>query len=153
MKIKVIILSVLFASFFYLLFLIKDLASLSIPKINPKETIYLSLEMKRREVEKAIDMLKEDRTEEAIIFLKDERLSDNVFAKFYLGLILFETGKEKEGLELIAKSIKEEPVLYDGYYPDNVRRILNIVSDKIIGRDEFREYRHLIESKLKGGCG
>lgn len=109
--------------------------------------------MKRREVEKAIDMLKEDRTEEAIIFLKDERLSDNVFAKFYLGLILFETGKEKEGLELIAKSIKEEPVLYDGYYPDNVRRILNIVSDKIIGRDEFREYRHLIESKLKGGCG
>ncbi|MCX7991026.1 MAG: hypothetical protein N2999_03175 [Proteobacteria bacterium] len=153
MKIRLITLSVLFLSLAYLAFLIRDLHFLSIPKSNPKETIYLSLEMKRREVERAIDLLKEDKTEEAIIFLKDERLSNNVFAKFYLGLIYFETGKEKEGLELIAGAIREEQVLYDGYYPDNVRRILNKISEKITGREEFKNYRHLIDSKLKGGCG
>lgn len=153
MKIKNIILVIIFVSFFYLIFLIRELHLLNIPKINPRESMYLNLEMKRREIEKVIDLLKEDKTEEAIIFLKDERLSNNVFAKFYLGLIFFETGREKEGLQLIAESIKEEPILYDGYYPDNVRRILNIIKEKLANKHEFRDYRHLIESKLKGGCG
>ena len=136
-----------------MIYYIYQIKSLSISKNDPREAKYLSMELKKRAVEPAINMLKEDKVEEAIIFLKDERLEDNVFASFYLGLVYFDTGKEKEGLQLISKSIKEEATLYDGNYPDNVRRILKIIVDKISGKDELREFRHLIDSKLKGGCG
>ncbi len=153
MKVKLIILITFILSSAYLGLLIKELYSTSIPKEDPRETIYLKLEMKRKEVVRAIELLKEDKTEEAIIFLKDERLSNNMFAIFYLGLVNFETGKEKEGLELMARAIKEEPSLYDGNYPNNIRRILDIVSEKIIAKEELRDFRHLFESKLKGGCG
>ncbi len=152
-KIKLILILVIFASAVMNIYYLYELKSLPVPKNDPREAKYLSMELKKRAVEPAINMLREDKVEEAIIFLKDERLEDNVFAHFYLGLVYFETKKEKEGLQLIAKAIKEEPTLYDGNYPDNVRRILKIIVDKIHGRDELREFRHLIDSKLKGGCG
>lgn len=130
-----------------------ELRRMPILKPDPREERYLSLELKKKGVMPALDMLREDKIEEAIIFLKDERLKNNIFARFYLGLVYFETGKEKEGLALISSALKEEPALYDKNYPDNMIKMLKIISDKIATKDELRDYRHIIDSKLKGGCG
>lgn len=143
-----IILSILLSNYYFF-----EIFKEPVKKQNPNETKYLSLEIKKKAVLPAIKMIEEGKNEEAIIFLRDENIKDNIFTLFYLGLVYFESGNEKDGLKLMTEAIKEEPTLYDKKYPNNVRKILEIVSDKIVGKDDLRNFRHLIDSKLKGGCG
>ncbi len=120
---------------------------------DPREKEYLSMEIKRNQLNHAVRYTKEKQYEEALLILEQNGINDNPYGIFLKGYILFNIGKKEEGLLLIKNAIQSSKVLYDPGYPNNVRSDLEEVLSNISKDTKLKEYRHFIESKLKGGCG
>lgn len=117
-----------------------------------KEIQYIAFEIKRSKVETAIKLIEDKKFDEALIIL--ERFKENnPFLYFYRGLALYNLGKRTEGLNLIKLAIQSAPILYDQKYKNNVRPHLENILNQIKKEENLKSYRHLFESKLKGGCG
>ncbi|MCX7770632.1 MAG: hypothetical protein N2202_06065 [Proteobacteria bacterium] len=121
-------------------------------KEDDKEIEYISSEIKRSKIEPAIKLIEENKYDEALIVL--ERYKDtNPFLLFYKGLALYGINKKNEGLNLIKLALQSSPVLYDIKYKNNVRHHMESILKQISSDRDLKNYRHFIESKLKGGCG
>ncbi len=131
-----------------------DLYKKPVIREDPKEKDYIAMEIKYSKIEKLVHLIENEQYDEAYIAF--ERYPDdeqNPFITFYKGFLYYKAGKKEEGLEKIKKAIQTAPVLYDEKYPRNVRKMLEKILNEINKIDNFKYYRHFLESKLKGGCG
>lgn len=120
---------------------------------NEKEVEYISFEFKRSKVEEVIKLVDEKKYDEAFIILNRFKKENNPFVQFYTGYVLFMLGKKEDGLKEIKNAIQNSPTLYDMHYKNNLRHLMEKILVEIKHLDNFKAYRHFIESKLKGGCG
>lgn len=120
---------------------------------DSREKEYINMEIKREQIKHALRYAKERQYEEAVIILNQINLEHNPYGLYLKGRIFYKIGKKEEGLSLIKDALQRSHTLYDLHYPNNIRNELEeIVADSVkMGR--FQDYRHFIESKLKGGCG
>lgn len=119
---------------------------------DARESEYIAFEIKRSKIEPAIKLIEENKYDEALIVLERYK-ENNQFLSFYKGFVLYKIGKKIEGLNLIKLSLQSSPVLYDTKYKNNIRFYLENILEEIRKEENLKNFRHLIESKLKGGCG
>lgn len=152
-KIDLVLFIIILSSVFALIFYGFEVWKTQLPAQDQKEKEYLNMELKRGQINDAIKYFKENRLEEALLFLNQSSQENNPFGLYLKGHILFKMGRKKEGLDLIKEAIKKSPVLYDTNYPHNIRKALEEMLPEIIKDEKLNDFRHFLESKLKGGCG
>lgn len=120
---------------------------------DPRGKEYLSMELKRNQLNHAIRYIKEKQYEEALLILEQSGVNENPYGLYLKGYVFYKIGKKTEGLDLIKEALQRSNVLYDLHYPNNVRTELEELMEEVAKDDRLKEYKHFIESKLKGGCG
>lgn len=118
-----------------------------------REKEYLSMEIKRNQINHALRYVKEKQYEEAVMILDQIGVKNNVWAMYLKGYVFYKMNKTKEGLSLITDALQASNILYDVHYPNNIRSDLEEILFFISKDETLNQYRHFIESKLKGGCG
>lgn len=119
---------------------------------DSKELEYIAFEIKRSKIESAINLVEEKKYDEALIVMERYK-ENNPFLSFYKGLVLYNMDKKIEGLQLIKLALQNSPILYDMKYKNNIRSHLENILNDLKKQKNLKDYRHFIESKLKGGCG
>lgn len=152
-KLDYFIVAILIASIAGLLYYGYQIYNTHFMSEDLREKEYLSMEIKRNQINHALRYVNEKQYEEAVMILDQIGVENNVWAKYLKGYVFYKMNRTNEGLTLISDALKTSNILYDAHYPNNVRADLKEILSFISKDVSLNQYRHFIESKLKGGCG